>query len=58
MKDSKEKLPDHLVDFCKCLSVNQMAAGSRLPKSSHGMFSPFYYTNFSNTPYLSVTSLS
>jgi len=31
-------------------SVNRMAAGSRLPRSSHGIFSPFY--NFSNTPYL------
>jgi len=45
--DSKEKIPDHLVDFCKSLSVNQMAASSRLPMD------PF--SNFSNTPY--VTSL-
>ena len=47
MIDSKEKIPDHLVDFCKCSSVNQMAAGSR---SSHGIF--LLSTNFSNTPQL------
>ena len=42
MKNSKEKIPDHLVDFCKRSNANQMAAGSRLPRSSHGIFSPFY----------------
>ena len=31
-----------------------MAAGSRLPRSSHGIFSPF--ANFLNTSYLSVPS--
>jgi len=39
MKNSKEKIPDRLVDFCKRSSVNRMTAGSR---SSHGIFSPFY----------------
>ena len=43
----KEKHPDCLADSCKRLSVNQMAAGSRLPRSSHGFFSPF--STFSNT---------
>ena len=47
MKNSKEKVPDRLVDSCKHSSINWMAAGSRLPRSSHGIFS----TNFSNTPY-------
>ena len=42
MKNSKEKIPNRLADFCKRSSVNQMAAGSRLPRSSHGIFSPFY----------------
>jgi len=42
MKNSKEKIPDCLVDFCKRSSINQMAAGSRPPRSSHGIFSPFY----------------
>ena len=42
MKNSKETIPDYLVDSCKCSSVNQMAAGSRLPRSSHRIFSPFY----------------
>jgi len=42
MKNSKKKIPDRLVDFCKRSTVNQMAAGSRLPKSSHGIFSPFH----------------
>ena len=44
------------LDFCKRLSVNCMAAGSRLPRSSCGFF--FLSTNFSNTPQLTVTSLS
>ena len=48
-------MPDYLVDSCKHLSVNRMAAGSRLPKSSHGIF--LLSTNFSNTPYLTVPSL-
>ena len=58
MKNSKEKIPDHdyLVDSCKHSSVNWMAAGLRLPRPSHGIF--FLSTNFSNTPYLTVTSLS
>jgi len=42
MKNSKEKISDCLVDFCKRSSINWMAAGSRLPRSSHGIFSPFY----------------
>ena len=35
------------VDFCKCSSVNRMAAGSRLPRSSHGFFllSPTFQTH-------------
>ena len=37
-----EKIPDRLVDSSKHLSINRMAAGSRLPRSSHGIFSPFY----------------
>jgi len=36
------------------LILEMMAAGSRLPRSSHGIFSSF--SNFSNTPYL--TSLN
>ena len=48
MKITRRKHPDHLVDSCKRSSVNRMAAGSRLPRSSHGFFSPF--SNFSNTP--------
>ena len=47
MKNSKEKIPDRLVDFCKRSSVNRMAAGSRLPRSSHGIF--LLSTNFSHT---------
>jgi len=30
MKNSKEKIPDRLVDSCKHLSVNRMAAGSAM----------------------------
>ena len=42
MKNSKEKIPDRLVDFCKHLSINRIAAGSRLPSQvMHGNFSPF-----------------
>ena len=52
-KTSKEKTPDC---SCRHLSVNWMAAGSRLPRSSHGIFLPF--TNFTNKPYLTVISLS
>ena len=50
MKNSKEKIPDHLVDSCKRLSANWMAAGSRL-------FMPVMeiFLHFSNTP--CVTSL-
>ena len=29
-KLTRRKHPDHLVDTCKCLSINRMAAGSRL----------------------------
>jgi len=50
-KNSKEKIPNYLVDFCQHLSVNQMAAGSRLPGPVMEFFSPF--SNFSNAPYLS-----
>jgi len=42
MKNSEEKTPDRLVDSCKCSSVYRMAAGSRLRRSNHGTFSPFY----------------
>ena len=35
---ARRKHPDYLADSCKRLSVNQMAAGSRLPRSSHGFF--------------------
>jgi len=42
MKNSKEKIPNCLVDSCKRSSVNRMAAGSRLPRSSHEIFTPFY----------------
>jgi len=38
----KEKIPDHLVDFCKRLSVNQIVASSRLPRYSHGIFSQLF----------------
>jgi len=37
-----------LVDSYKHLNVNRMAAGSRLPLSSHEIFSHF---NFLSTPY-------
>ena len=53
MKYSKEKIPDHLVDSYKHSRVNRMAAGLRLPRSSHGAF--LFSTNFSNTPCLTVT---
>ena len=33
MKNSKEKIPDCLVNSCKRSSVNRMAAGLRLPRS-------------------------
>ena len=54
-REKKEKIPDHLVDSYKHSSANRMAAGSRL-----GLVMEFFLlsTNFSNTPYLSVTSLS
>ena len=38
MKITRRKHPDRLVDSCKRSSVNRMAAGSRLPRSSHGFF--------------------
>ena len=47
MKITRRKHPDHLVDSCKRLSVNRMAAGSRLPIGPVWIFSPF--SNFSNT---------
>ena len=34
----------HLADSCKHLSVNRMAAGSRLPRSSHGFLHLFKHT--------------
>jgi len=37
-ENSKKKIPDCLADSCKLSSINQMAAGSRLPRSSHGFF--------------------
>ena len=36
MKISRRKHPDRLVDPCKHSNVNQMAAGLRPPRSSHG----------------------
>ena len=36
--------PDPLVDSCKHLSINCMAAGLRLPRSSHGIFSLFKHS--------------
>ena len=38
MKITRRKHPDRLVDSCKRSSVNRMAAGLRLPRSSHGFF--------------------
>ena len=48
MKLTRRKHPDHLADSCKHSSVNQMAAGLRLPRSSHGFFllSPPFQTHF------------
>ena len=55
MKLTKRKHPDHLADSCKHLSVNWMAAGSRLPMQVQSwIFSPF--STFSNI--LSVTTLT
>ena len=34
----ENKMPGHLVDSCKRSNINQMVAGSRLPRSSHGIF--------------------
>ena len=47
MKITRRKHPDHLVDSCKRLSINRMAAGLRLPRSSHGFFllSPTFQTH-------------
>ena len=33
-----DKIPDCLADFCKCLSINQMASGSRLSFSFLHLF--------------------
>jgi len=35
-------IPDCLVDFCKCSNINQMAAGLKLCRCSHGIFNPFF----------------
>ena len=51
MKIIRRKHPDDLVDSCKRSSVNRMAAGSRLPRSSHGFLLPAF-CDFSNTPYV------
>ena len=37
--NTRKMIPDRLVDSCKHSNINQMAAGSRLPRSSHGIFS-------------------
>ena len=37
-QNRKKKIPERLVDYCKHSSVNRMAAGPRLPRSSHGIF--------------------
>ena len=57
MKHSKEKIPDHLVDSCKHSNINRMAAGLKLPRS---IVIEFFLlsTNFSNTSYLHIISLS
>ena len=39
MKLAGRKHPDCLADSCKCSSVSQMAAGSRLSRCNHGFFS-------------------
>ena len=46
-KISGRKCSDPLVDSCKHLSVSQMTAGSRLPRSCHGIFflSPTFQTH-------------
>ena len=46
MKIVRRKYPDCLADSCKRSSVNRMAAGLRLPRSSHGFFllSPTFQT--------------
>ena len=41
MKFVAKKHPNHLADSCKHLSVNRMAAGSRLSRCNHGFFSSF-----------------
>jgi len=37
-ENRKKNLPDSLADSCKHSSVNQTAAGSRLPRSSQSFF--------------------
>jgi len=44
-ENRKTKLPDRLADSCKHSSVNWMAAGLRLPRSSQGFCSFFYFSN-------------
>jgi len=48
MKIARRNYPDHQIDCCKRSSTNRIAAGSRLPRFSHGFFS---FLNFSNTIY-------
>ena len=43
----KERIPDHLADCCKHLSINWMAAGSKLLRYSHGIF--LLPSNFKHT---------
>ena len=47
LKIVRRKHPNCLADSCKCLSVNRMAAGLRLPRSSHGFF--FFHLLFKHT---------
>jgi len=64
MKNSKEKIPDRLVDSCKCSSVNRMAAGSSCLGLVMEFFSflltfhIFFLTYFATISALSTGSIS
>jgi len=47
-ENRKKKLPDHMADSCKHLSINQMAASLKLPRSGHWFFllSSSFQTHF------------
>ena len=55
MKIVRRKYPDCLPDSCKHSSVNRMAAGSRLPRSSHGFF--FFLLLFKHTSAVNINIL-